>query len=380
MLNRKNLHHQNGAVIIFMALILTVFIVIAVTAINVGRVTIVRNELQNGADAAALAGALCLDKAAGVPGYCAATTTPTDPINWTGASGRSMLAAGINSSDGTALVANQIQYGYWNLTTNSWSSGSPTTGPITSPCPLPPAICTDKPAVKVQIVKNANFFTGTTFNASTTAVAVISNPSSITSSNVIPQVINKCMFDKYWNSSTNQPYNFPTYFDPVTQAIRSDGVDPYSISTAGQPWKLRIGSAYHYGPCVSGQWTCYINTNCSANDVNTNIATNNTTTVIIGDTVYTANGTQASNYKNLNNEFNPTVAAPVNVTVIVINDALSDLIGVHDPIYAFAGFRMTDISQGAKYIQGSFISGYSAPGASGIGPSYGAFTPPRLAQ
>ena len=38
------------------------------------------------------------------------------------------------------------------------------------------------------------------------AVAVISSPSTVSAgSGLIPMAINKCMFDQYWDSTTNQP-------------------------------------------------------------------------------------------------------------------------------------------------------------------------------
>ena len=55
--NNIILHDQRGAVAIIVALCLILFIGFTAFAIDIGHLTVVRNELQNAADGAALAGA-----------------------------------------------------------------------------------------------------------------------------------------------------------------------------------------------------------------------------------------------------------------------------------------------------------------------------------
>ena len=60
-----SLGKQKGAMLITASLWLILLIGLAALAFDVGHLMIVRNELQNAADAAALAGANCLDTSNG---------------------------------------------------------------------------------------------------------------------------------------------------------------------------------------------------------------------------------------------------------------------------------------------------------------------------
>ena len=96
-----------------------------------------------------------------------------------------------------------------------------------------------------------------------TAVAVVSFPRPSCPTETFPTAINNCMYDVFWDPTTNQPK-----IDPST----------------GQPYIFRIGSSYHYPNCDSGQWTSMFT---DANDVPTVrdlIANGNPTAVSIGQT------------------------------------------------------------------------------------------------
>ncbi len=92
---RFNLKDQRGAVAIMVALLLIVFVGFAALAIDLGHLYVVRNELHNGADAGALAGARFLYNDYGTsvnPGanqiaYDAATANNSEKVsvdvNWT---------------------------------------------------------------------------------------------------------------------------------------------------------------------------------------------------------------------------------------------------------------------------------------------------------
>ncbi|UNY41880.1 hypothetical protein CPT_Momento_050 [Burkholderia phage Momento] len=56
----KSRRNQRGAVAITVALLMSILLGFAALAIDVGYLFVVRNELQNAADAAALAGAPCI--------------------------------------------------------------------------------------------------------------------------------------------------------------------------------------------------------------------------------------------------------------------------------------------------------------------------------
>jgi hypothetical protein len=265
-----------------------------------------------------------------------------------------------------------ITTGYWNLLTGSASGGalSTTFSPITA---------YDKPAISVKVSKATGqnggpvlmltrlMFGGTDVPMSATAVAVISSPGSVPAGRLIPMAINQCLFNTYWNSASNAPYNATaTTLNGVAQVV-------------GQPWVFRIGSAYHYGSCDSGQWTTFgMNTN-SASDLKGLINNGNPTALSIGDTTYIQSGTKTSGYNDLLSQYPMPAGADVLVPVVNYPTGL-DSVGSSIPIVAFAMFHITDIQGGSgKYIQGYFKGGLSVSGSSGIGPSYGSYTPPRLA-
>jgi hypothetical protein len=179
--------------------------------------------------------------------------------------------------------------------------------------------------------------------------------------------INKCLYDTYWNTSTNSPY--------VATKKTLNGVN----QVVGKPWVFRIGSAYHYGSCDSGQWTSFGVDSNSASYVKGLIDNGNPTALSIGDATYIQSGTKTSNYNDLLKQYPMPAGADVLVPVVNYPSGL-DGVKSSIPIVAFAVFHITDIQGGSgKYIQGYFTGGQSVSGTSGIGPSYGVYTPPRLA-
>src|ERR1700737_4884763 len=80
---------QQGSVVLFFAGFLIPLLMFGAFAINLARVSVVRNELQNAADAAALAGAWQL------------STTGSGTPNWAAAAAATTAAIALNSSDQT---------------------------------------------------------------------------------------------------------------------------------------------------------------------------------------------------------------------------------------------------------------------------------------
>ena len=370
------LRKEKGTILVLAAGLLLILAGFAVLAIDVGRVFIVRSEMQNAADAAALAGANCLSRQslAGSSTECTSATSTT--LNWSRASAKATYQLGLNSADNRAISTtdsgHQIDVGYWNLLSKSPSGGTLSTT-------FTPLTINDKPAVRVTITKDVGknngpirmltnaMFGGSDVPMTAKAVAVISSPASVTPGSLIPMAINKCMFDLYWDSTTNSPKTATsTTLNGVPQVI-------------GQPWEVRIGSSYHYSTCESGQWTSFQQ---DVNDVPSvrNLITNgNPTPLNIGDNTWIEPGTKNSLYNDLSSQY-PTPPG-ADVTVPVVNQPAGWSTNTQAPIVAFAGFHINDIQGGSsKYIQGHFIQGISTGGSSGVGPYYGTYTPPRLAQ
>ncbi|HEX7650446.1 MAG TPA: pilus assembly protein TadG-related protein [Noviherbaspirillum sp.] len=365
---------ERGSILVLFAGLIIVLTGFAVLAVDIGRIYIVRNELQNVADAAALAGANCLDRQslAGSLTDCSATKATT--LNWARASAKAVDQLGQNSADNIAVATTgsgyQIDVGYWNVQSNGPSGGSFSTtfSPLTK---------FDKPAVKVTVTKDAGknggpvtmltaaMFGGSHVPMSANAVAVLSSPSKVPPGSVIPYVINKCMYDKYWNAATGTPVIY-TGSPPDTN----------KLSTVGQPWELLIGSSYHYGACDSGQWTSFNLDVNSQSAVANLIASGNPTSLGIGDMTWIEPGSKTASFNDLRAKY----PAGGDVTLLVVDTASLASKG-EAPIVAFAGFHITDVQGGSKkYVQGHFLTNYITPGAGGIGPFYGTYTPPRLAH
>jgi Flp pilus assembly protein TadG len=331
---------QRGAVAIYVALFLPVAIGFLALSVDIARELVVRNQLQNAADAAALAGAGQLQ-------WSGASTM------WANASSKATAAIGLNSADGTTLSTGTIATGYWNVT------GSPSGMQSTAITPG----ANDMPAIQVTVSRASGsnggpiktYFAGligtSTINVSATAVALIAPPGTAKPGALFPLAITQCLYQNYWNASTGQPK-----IDPST----------------GKTYEFMIGSAYHYGPCDTGQWTTF---DVNANDTPTveNLITNgNPTSLSIGDNTWIEPGTKTAVYG--------TVTVPSQVLLPVVVDVSTNSAV---PIVAFAPFQIDD-SQGnnLKYIKGHFITDYLAtnvgPGSGGA-PYYGAYIPPVLA-
>ncbi|WP_454763045.1 TadG family pilus assembly protein [Cupriavidus campinensis] len=332
-------HRQRGAVGIMMPAMMISILSVGALAIDVAHLVIVRNELQNAADAAALAGAAGLFPANPTPAWTTGVTKGTDAI-------------ALNKAGGVTLASGDVQAGYWNLT------GTPAG---LQPQDITPG-SNDVPAVQVTISRSAGnnggpvatllaqVFNGAAASTSATAVAVIAAPGIIGNGGLFPVALSQCLYDYYWDSATNQPK-----IDPATN----------------KPYLFRIGSAYHYGPCESGQWTTFTSTDNSATATRDLIQNGNPDPVAIGDQIWMQDGTKTSNYNYVT--VNQDYLLPVTTSLTP---------GALGPITAFAAFHITASVGGSnKYIEGYFIPNYKiANSGGGVGPYYGGYVPPRLAK
>jgi hypothetical protein len=310
-------------------------------AINLARVGVVVNELQNDADSAALAGASALVVAGGAGS------------NWTQAQAAAISAVTLNRSDGQTLTTGAVQAGYWNLT------GSPAGMEATT---IAPGVY-DAPAVQVTVTRATNqnggaitLFLGGLLNllsvpGSATAVAVAAAPSTVDAGGLFPVILDQCIYDQYWDATTNQPR-----IDPST----------------GQPYEFLVTNGQMYGSsCEAGQWTSFLDNANNVPTIDGLIADGNPSPLSIGDSIWIEPGIKTTIYSSV----------PTNVTVVMPVGTQIDS-KTYVPIVAFAAFHI-DASVGGseKYIQGHFVGGYTlTTAAGGVGPTYGAYMAPRLAQ
>ncbi len=339
---------QRGAIAPLVALMLPVLIGTAAFAVDLAYVYLVRNEMQNDADAAALAGAHAL------------IDPVTGALHWDAAVTQSQQAVGLNSAAGHALSDATVQTGYWNL------KGTPST---LQPLPLTPTDW-DAPAVSVTLRKQAGQNQGPvqTFFARfwniqgiaqhVTAVAAPTSPGSVLPGAVFPLAMAQCMYTSYWDRSVYPP---GPKLDPAT----------------GKPYVFKIGSGYHYSSCSSGEWTSLLS---DANDVGTIrqlIAQGNPVSLEMGQNIWIEPGTKSTLYQTVQScsATGDRSCAYVVVPIVTQTDNHALL-----PITGFACLHILDANAGQKYVLAEMSNRCASSLAGGAGPNYGVLTPPSLVR
>ena len=322
---------ESGSVTTAVALCLVVLIGLVAMVVDTGYVMNIRNELQNAADAAALAGARSLflsSLQAGQPNWIAAQEAATDVVR-------------SNQSSNRPLVDAQVQVGYWNLNSK-----------ILQPTSIANT-ANDLPAVMVTVSRDSGSNGGPvalvfapvlgvdTMPVDVQALAVIGYPKEVDAGQAFPLAIYEGLVDEYWDR------------------------DP--------PQSIKIGSKYHYPTSEAGQWTSF---KVDANDVPTIrdlIEYGNPTPLVAGqDQIWIEPGTKTTIYNDVANMVGQVVLCAV--VRDLSSHAFVDLIG-------FVPFQIEAVSGGSdKFIQGRFVPNYLVPKSRPGGPQYGALTPPRLVQ
>ncbi|WP_291931933.1 TadG family pilus assembly protein [Limnohabitans sp.] len=338
---------QKGAVSVLVALTLPVLVGAGALAVDLAYLHVVRNELQNDADAAALAGARKL------------YTQGASALNWSGAASTASNAIALNRAAGHALADGQIQTGYWDTTqTATGLQGLPMT---------PGA--NDAPAVQVSLGKSDGQNQGPvrTFLASiwgvfskpvrVTAVAGVSSPGTILPGGLFPFGISKCMYDKFWNMNA-QPA--APRVDPLT------GLVP----------EFKIGSIYHYDNCESGEWTSLDTQASGANTIEKLIEEGNPISMSVGDAAWMQTGVKTSLYTDVKK---CSAAGNRKCEFVVVPTLQQVVSGTSAPIVGFACLQLLDAVGGSgKYILAKMSNQCPPPQSGGVGPNYGVISQPSL--
>lgn len=332
-----------GSAALWFLFTLPLLLMFGAFAVDVPRFFAVSHELQNAADAAALAGAGALTTGSSVP-------------NWTAAAASATAAVPLNVSDGVKLSTGTVKTGYWDVAASSPTLVAPSAVTLPAPSGHMP-----EPAVQVTVTRDASTNGGLvtlllgallgvpSTSDSATSVAVITPPSTVPAGGLFPVVMDQCIYNQYWNSQTNQP----------------------KLDSSGQTIEFEIGNGNTYGSsCAAGQWTSFL---IVANDVPTirGLITNgNPTALSIGDSIYIQPGVKDTIYDSV----------PTGVTVVMpVGSNLSSK--SYTPIVAFAAFHIdSSVGKSTKAITGHLVAGYKIPTqASGIGTGYGGYVAPRIA-
>ena len=331
------LRSQSGAVALVTALLMVVFLGIAALALDVGYLYVVRTELQNAADAAALAGAGHL-----YPRTITGAVVSVVPPEWGAAEAAANYPnAPANKAGGVTLTDYDVQAGYWNLATGVLKSTLVTPG------------TQEAPAVQVTVQKTGGLNNGPAqlFFAKVLGIGTASVSATATAVTACPGVA------------------YPGALFPI--AIRKSVADQAS-QFGSRSSTMKIGSDYHYPSDDAGQWTSF---DTDANDVpfiRNLIQNGNPNTVTNLDSIWIQPGTKNTIYNE--------VPFEIDVALPVVLDANFDT-HTRVPVYGFIGFHITGSKKGNKpYVEGYFTSFLYIPNSGPVGPCYGAYTPPRLVQ
>jgi Flp pilus assembly protein TadG len=114
------LNNQRGVSIIFIAIVIVLLVMFIALAVDIGHLCVVRNELQNGADAGALAGARFLYNEDGTLVNVGANQIGSDAAT---ANRSDKVAVEVNWSGGNA---GDVQRGHWSFTTRTFTPNDST--------------------------------------------------------------------------------------------------------------------------------------------------------------------------------------------------------------------------------------------------------------
>ena len=178
-----------------------------------------------------------------------------------------------------------------------------------------------------------------TFNVSAVATAVMTSPGTALTGALLPVAIGKDVADQA--ASHNSPLT-----------------------------KFRIGSDYHYPTSEAGQWTSFKVDSNNVPTIRDLIANGNPTPLSVGDDIWIQPGTKTTLYSSI------PVGSDVLLPVVQNIDTHA-----YVKVIAFIGFHITaSVGGSGKYIEGYFLPDFYTSNTSGVGPNYGAFSPPKLVQ
>lgn len=339
---------QRGAVAVLVALMLPVLTGAAAFAIDLAYVHVVRSEMQNDADAAALAGARALiDPVSGALGWSAATAKAQQSVT-------------LNAAGGLTLRDAQVQTGYWNLT------GQPAG---LQPLPVTPGTW-DVPAVSVTLRKQdgenqgpvrtffARFWQVLGIRQQVSAVAAPTSPGLMLPGGLFPLAMAQCMYDTYWDRSAYPPR---PRLDPAT----------------GKPYVFQIGSGYHYGTCSSGEWSSLLEDKNDVGAIRQLIAQGNPTSLELGQNIWIQPGTKSTLYQATRD---CSAAGDRSCEYVVVPTVSQTDNHVQSPMTGFACLRILDANAGQKYVLAEMSNRCSTALSGGVGPNYGVLSPPGLVR
>jgi len=358
--------HEKGVIAILIALLLPIIIGFGAFAVDFSYRFLVRSELQNAADATAIAAEACLFGRANCGNLNASKP------DWNTARQSAFDYVSKNSSENTQLTNVAVDYGYWNITGTPAGLQSLPKTPGTN----------DLAAIKVTISKDngANGGPVKTFLApilgiyskplSATAVAVIPIPTSSGINSLFPVAIKKCLYDAYWDTTNQKP--------KIAAAQNVPGFD--LPQTVGEPYIFKVTSSYHTNGCEAGQWTSLEKDSNSTPTILDILNNGNSADLAVGENIWIQTGTKTTLYSDVNNCSSAGNRKCEYANVPIVQDVSTHS---YTPIVAYTCIRIVSAIGGSeKYITMQMSNNADkcqAKGSGGGGTYYGELVPPRLA-
>jgi len=332
------LKSSSGTVAALTAIILAVFIGFIGLILDIGRLALVKTELQRAADAGALAGARAL-----VP-YIT-NEGEVSSIQWENGIQKARSTVLANKADGKALTDCTVEVGYWNLTNQNLE-----------PIGIIPTV-QHLPAVRVTVSKTegqnngpVNYFLGGFMGQESSDVTVraisatIGGVVSVAEGGAFPIAIKEEVVNNYFN-----------------ELVRL-----YNNNAPGQDNQT-------YG-LPKGYWTVFKNNNNSNADIKNWIkGTELSPPLEIGETINLAPGQRDVNLHDniIGGRKGTTLLLPV-----IPNNTSAGQDNV--PILGFVAFELTNYQRGGNsgYVEGYLRKHYGAPGtrAAANAPNYWVYT------
>jgi hypothetical protein len=374
----ERLRGERGSAVIYVALVLFLLLGMAALAVDTGYNRVVRGQLQNAADAAALAACNRFYDRTAPPDLGDPDSVCPD---WSAASVEAANAIPINAADNNPLQSGTTWVGWWDivrpLNPDQWASAP------SSPTCTPPTQMYG-PAVRVTILKASGqnsgampTFFGKIFGTSTidvdaSATAVAASPGQTRPDAVMPFAV-----------SENSAGLWDSY-----------GEDEYLASgkviTLGDPYHCNESGCYPGGTeDTGGQFTTFLNDFNDVTSMRAIIGDGNPALLSIGEEIWLQPGVERTLYDSpsqtsLASEYTgKTVALPV-----VAGDILS---GVHSyvELVAYIGFHVICVGKDCAPLYGTgnnekIVMGYFTtapnPGTGPLGPHFGPLDRCRLAR
>lgn len=322
-----------GSVMVMIAPMMLTFIALTALTIDLSRILLIRNELQNAADAAALRGANYLYPLASTGGP-----------NWSLAQTKATEALAYNKANNAAITNAALQVGFWDLTgaTSTLKSTGSTQG------------INDVPGIQVTISKSSGnnggpvtLFFGSiigipSVNVSAKAIGIAGSPNSVAANTLFPVAMSSTLYSTYWDFTLEQPK-----IDPST----------------GKPY------IFHINEGTQGGWSSFgTQTNDTPSIINL-ILNGNPSPISTGDQLWMSSGVKASAYTN--------VPTNTDVIVAIVSNSTAGL----QTVTAFGALHIDfGVGGSGKYVQVHFTTGQKLPATTINGQYYGVSTPGRLVK